>query len=426
MEAELKEKVEQCLNCKVKPCTKGCPLENNIPAFIEKVKQDKLEEAYEILSETTVLPAICGRICPHYKQCMGKCVRGIKGQPVNIGDIEKYIGDMSIKNNYKLPNCEQERNEKIAIIGSGPAGLTCAAFLRRNGFKVTIYEKYSQLGGILRNGIPNFRLDKSILDNTIQKILDLGIETKCGMELGKNLDLNELQKEYNAIFLAIGANITKKMEIKGEELTGVYGGNELLELNNHPTYVGKKIAVVGGGNVAIDCARTINKLGAKSVTIIYRREEEQMPAEKKEIEDAKKEGVSFLFKHNITQIIGNEKVEKIECIKTELVQKEGETRKSPVEIEGSNYTIDIDYVVMALGSKTEINVVKNLGLELTQEKYVKINDKKQTSNEKVFAGGDLVGEKSTVAWAARSGREAAESIGQFLCKQLVTKIPKRP
>lgn len=172
---------------------------------------------------------------------MGKCVRGIKGQPVNIGDIEKYIGDMSIKNNYKLPNCEQERNEKIAIIGSGPAGLTCAAFLRRNGFKVTIYEKYSQLGGILRNGIPNFRLDKSILDNTIQKILDLGIETKCGMELGKNLDLNELQKEYNAIFLAIGANITKKMEIKGEELTGVYGGNELLELNNHPTYVGKKL-----------------------------------------------------------------------------------------------------------------------------------------------------------------------------------------
>ena len=418
MEADIRKKVEQCLNCNIKPCTKGCPLGNNIPAFIEKVKQDKLEEAYEILSETTVLPAICGRICPHYKQCMGKCIRGIKGQPVSIGDIEKYVGDMSIKNNYSMCNCKQDKKEKIAIIGSGPAGLTCAAFLRRKGFKVTIYEKHSQLGGILRYGIPDFRLDKNILDKTIKKILDLGIEIKCEMELGKNLDFKKIQKEYDAIFIAIGANITKNMGVKGEELIGVYGGNELLELNNHPIYAEKNVAVIGGGNVAIDCARTINRLGAKNVTVIYRREEEQMPAEKREIDDAKKEGVKFLFKHNITQIIGREKVEKIECIKTELIQKEGETRKSPVEIEGSNYTIDMDYVVMALGSKTELNIVKNLGLELTQENYIKINDKRQTSNEKVFAGGDLVGEKSTVAWAARSGRDAAESI-EIFCKNKI-------
>ena len=253
MEAELKEKVEQCLNCKVKPCTKGCPLENNIPAFIEKVKQDKLEEAYEILSETTVLPAICGRICPHYKQCMGKCVRGIKGQPVNIGDIEKYIGDMSIKNNYKLPNCEQERNEKIAIIGSGPAGLTCAAFLRRNGFKVTIYEKYSQLGGILRNGIPNFRLDKSILDNTIQKIglkneniLKLEIVDEKGNSTGEFLEFDlediELPFKYQEIIERLKKSrqnlknqftiIEKKQDHKGKKLMSSNEEEKLKALNN--------------------------------------------------------------------------------------------------------------------------------------------------------------------------------------------------
>ena len=272
MNTEIKEKIEQCLNCKTKPCTQGCPLGNNIPIFIKNAKEGKYKEAYDILSETTVLPAICGRICPHYKQCMGKCIRGIKGQPVNIGDIEKYIGDISIKEKYNLPKCEQERKEKIAIVGSGPAGLTCAAFLRRKGFKVTIYEKYNELGGILRNGIPEFRLDKVILDNTIQKILDLGIEVKYSMTLGENLNIEQLDKEYDAIFLAIGANITRKMGIKGEELEGVYGGNELLESRNHPNYKGKKVAVIGGGNVAIDCARTVKRLGAEIVNIIYSKE----------------------------------------------------------------------------------------------------------------------------------------------------------
>ena len=414
MSIEIKEKIEQCLNCKTKPCTQGCPLENNIPMFIKKAKEGKYKEAYDILSETTVLPAICGRICPHYKQCMGKCIRGIKGQPVSIGDIEKYIGDISIKEKYNLPKCEQERKEKIAIIGSGPAGLTCAAFLRRKGFKVTIYEKYNELGGILRNGIPEFRLDKVILGNTIQKILDLGIEVKYSMTLGENLNIEQLDKEYDAIFLAIGANITRKMGIKGEELEGVYGGNELLESRNHPNYKEKKVAVIGGGNVAIDCARTVKRLGAEIVNIIYRREEEQMPAEKKEIENAKKEGIEFLFKNNIVKIIGNKKVEKIECIKTKLMQKEGEIRKSPVEIKDSNYIIDMDYVIMALGSKTDIQVLNKLGIELTQDKYVKVNNKNQTSNTKIFAGGDIKGEKPTVAWAARSGRDTAENIESFL------------
>ena len=294
MNTEIKEKIEQCLNCKTKPCTQGCPLGNNIPIFIKNAKEGKYKEAYDILSETTVLPAICGRICPHYKQCMGKCIRGIKGQPVNIGDIEKYIGDISIKEKYNLPKCEQERKEKIAIVGSGPAGLTCAAFLRRKGFKVTIYEKYNYLGGLLVHGIPEFRLGKDIVQKTVENILNLGIKVKYNSELGKDISIQELEQEYDKIFLAFGANCSSKMRVEGENLTGVYGGNELLEYNSHPDYKEKTVIVVGGGNVAMDCARTIKKLGAKEVKVVYRRAREQMPAEDKEIESAINEKIELL------------------------------------------------------------------------------------------------------------------------------------
>lgn len=414
MDSTITEKIEYCLNCKARPCTKGCPLENNIPDFIEKAKNGNYEEAFNILSETTVLPAICGKICPHYKQCMGKCVRGIKGEAVHIGEIEEFIGKKSIENEYKLSNFKEDRKENIAVIGSGPAGLTCAAFLRRKGFKVTIFEKYDKLGGILRNGIPEFRLDKKTLDKTIEKILNLGIDIKYNQTLGKNIQLDELIKKYDAIFIAIGANIAKEMGIEGENLLGVYSGNELLEKHNHPNYSGKEVAVIGGGNVAIDSARTIKRLGAKKVSIIYRRAEEQMPAEIKEIQDAKEDGIEFIFKTNIIKILGTEKVEKIECIKMELVEKEGETRKVPVEIEGSNYFKNIDYVIMALGSKTDKEYLKKLGIELNEWSYLKVNEKNQTSNPKIFAGGDIIGEKATVAWAARSGRNAAENIEEYL------------
>ena len=416
---EIKDKAAYCLNCKMKPCSKnGCPLSNNIPEFIQKIKEEKYDEAYKILCQTTVLPGICGRICPHQKQCQGSCVRGIKGEPVSIGDLEAFAFDKAKEQGIKLVNCweseikdnkQKNMNKKVAVIGGGPCGLTASAFLAKNGVQVTIYERYDYLGGLLMYGIPEFRLSKQIVKQTINDILELGIEVKYNQELGKNLELDELEKKYDAIFLAFGANISSKMGVEGEELEGVYGGNELLEYNMHPNYKGKTVVVVGGGNVAMDCARTVKRLGAKEVKVIYRRAREQMPAEDKEIEEAQKEGVKFLFQNNIVKILGNNKVEEVELIKTELVQKEGETRPIPVNIQNSNYKIDVDYVVMALGSRPA-DFVKNLNLDLNKWGNVEVNEDYQTSNNKIYAGGDLAGVRGTVAWAAYSGREAAKKI----------------
>ena len=413
MNENIKKYTEYCLNCPVKPCSnKGCPLNNDIPTFIKLVKEGKIEEAYKILSKTTVLGSICGRICPHMKQCEGSCVRGIKGEPVQIGEIEAFIFDEALKNKWykNIEKTSELEGKKVAVVGSGPAGLTCACFLARSGAEVTIFEKYNKLGGILRHGIPDFRLEKDILDKTIEAILDIGIKVEYNKELGKNIKLEDLEKEYDAIFLGFGANIPSKMNIEGENLEGVYGGNSLLEKGNHPSYRGKKVAVIGGGNVAMDCSRTINRLGADKVYVIYRRAEKQMPAESKEIEEAKREGIEFLFQNNIVKIIGNQKVEKIECIKTQLVKKEGETREVPVNIDGSNYEMDIDYVVMAVGSSPEKELVEKLGLKLNKWGYIDVNEKHQTSKEKIYAGGDLAGDKGTVAWAARAGKEVAEEI----------------
>lgn len=416
---KINEKANYCLNCKVKPCSlKGCPLGNAIPDFIAQVKEENYEEAYKILSETTVLPGVCGRICPHKKQCQGSCIRGIKGEPVSIGDLEALVFDKAMKKGYTLSKCWESKidsnskkciNKKVAIIGGGPAGLTCSAFLAKEGVNVTIYEKYDYLGGLLIHGIPEFRLPKEVVKRTVDNILDLGIEVKYNQELGKDITLKELREQYDAIFLSIGANVSSKMGVEGEELQGVYGGNELLEYNLHPNYEGKSVAVVGGGNVAMDCARTIKKLGAKDVKVIYRRAREQMPAEDKEVADAIEEGIEFLFQNNIVKIIGKDKVEKVELIKTELVQKEGETRLVPVNIENSNYTLDIDYVVMALGSKPS-EFVSKLGLDTNRWENIEVNENYQTSNETIYAGGDIAGVKSTVAWASKSGREAAKNI----------------
>lgn len=417
MKDNIKQKAEYCLNCKNPQCRTGCPLGNNIPDFIQKVKEDNLEEAYKILCETTAIPAICGRICPHQKQCQGKCIRGIKSEPVSIGEIEAYVGDWALNNTNSLLNCckdIQEKNKKVAVIGGGPSGLTAAVFLRKNGYKVTIYEKQKDLGGILKRGIPEFRLSNEIVEKTIEQILALGIDVQCEKELGKNLYLVDLKKEYDAIYLSIGANIPRKMAIEGEELEGVYGGNSLLENQNHPDYTNKKVAIIGGGNVAMDCARTIKRMGAEQVVVIYRRSEAEMPAESKEISDAKKEGVEFLFLNNIVKILGTNKVEKIECIKTELVQKEGETRKSPVNIENSNYILNMDYVVMAVGGEVDKDLIEKCNISTTTKKYVQVNENNQTSDEKVFAGGDVVGQNSTVAWAASDGKNVASKIIKFL------------
>lgn len=415
---KIQKYTDYCLNCKVKPCQKGCPLANAIPDFIQKVKNGDLEGAYQELISTTFIGSLCGRVCPHERQCQGNCVRGIKGKPVSIGEIEAFIFDQAFTNKWyqRIEKEEVVKGKKVAIIGSGPAGLMCSAVLAKKGAKVDLYEKHEKLGGILRYGIPDFRLPKEILDHTIEMILSLGIDVHLNQQLGEDFTLSNLEEKYDAVFLGIGANVSSKMQIDGEALHGVYGGNELLEYGNHPNYKGKRVAVIGGGNVAMDTARTIQHLGAEKIYVIYRRAEEQMPAEKKEIENAKKEGVEFLFQNNIVQIIGNQinNVKKIECIKTELIQKEGESRKVPVNIEGSNYRLDIDYVVMAVGSQTEKKVIKKIGLKTTNYGYIEVNENYQTSQEKVFAAGDLIGTKSTVAWAARSGREAANAIVEFL------------
>ena len=441
---EMQEKVNYCLNCKVKPCSnKGCPLNNDIPTFIRLVKEGNMEEAYYTLLNTSILGSVCGRICPHYKQCMGSCVRGIKGESVQIGDIEAYISDYGLEHNLikNIEKTEELKGKNIAVIGGGPAGLTASYFLAKAGANITIYEKHNSLGGILEHGIPEFRLDPKVLKKTVNSILSLGINVKYNVEVMTNnnqeitdttnnqerqdkktnniegklkeqektkISIESIASKYDATILAIGANVSSKMNIPGEDLEGVYGGNELLENKNYPDFKGKIVAVSGGGNVAMDTARTVARLGAKKVFVIYRRAEEQMPAERKEIEDAKKEGIEFLFQNNIVKILGETKVQEIECIKTMLVQKEGETRLSPVNIEGSNYKMRMDYVVMAVGSKPEENDIE--GFEKNKWGYVNTDEEKKTSIKNVYAIGDIAGNKQTVAWAARSGRDVALEI----------------
>ena len=414
MNNNIKQKSEYCLNCRLKPCSiKGCPLNNDIPSFIKNIKEGKYQEAYETLSQTTVLSSVCGRICPHKKQCEGSCIRGINGVSVDIGELEAFVGDLILKeglnNTIKNKNFNLKKKVSVAVIGGGPAGLTCSAFLAKEGVDVTIFERYDYLGGLLMYGIPEFRLAKDIVENTIKIVLDFGVQVKYNKKLGDNLNLDDLTNNYDYVVLTFGANCSSKMGIEGERLEGVCGGNELLENANYPDYKGKTVIINGGGNVAMDTARTIKRLGAKDVKIVYRRAKEQMPAEEKEILDAEKEGIEILFQNNIVKINGINKVEGVELIKTELIKKEGDTRLSPVNIEGSNYEIKADYVVMALGSKTD-EFVKNLGLELDNKNNVKVNEKYQTSNPKVYAGGDLIGKMKTVAWAAKYGRDISEEI----------------
>ena len=409
---ELKQKANYCLNCKAKPCSnKGCPLNNDIPTFINLAKNGEFEKAYEIITKTSVLPSICGRICPHYKQCQGSCIRGIKGDPVSIGEIEAFIGDMAIKHNYNIKKFDKQDlyQKNIAVIGGGPSGLTVSSFLARRGANITIYEKYSNLGGILTRGIPEFRLPKNIVEKSIDKILALGINVKYNMQLGKDFNLEDIKNKYDAIILALGANVSNKMNIDGEYLNGVYGANEFLEGLYNIDFNGKTVVVNGGGNVAIDAARTAKSKGAKNVFVTYRRSKNEMPAEKKEVEDAINENIEFLFQNNIVKIIGNNQnqVSGVQLIKTELVKNPNDNRLTPVNIENSDYTINANYVIMALGSHPA-NFVKNLGLELKSNGKILTNEFGQTSIPNVYAIGDLADNKSTVAFAAKSARIVEE------------------
>ena len=435
---ELIEEKNYCLNCKNKPCsTSGCPLGNDIPGFI-KAENDKT--AFEILCKTTVLPAICGRICPKSRYCQANCIRGIKQAPVEIGKLEQYIGDISIKNNYKIPKHIDEE-KKVAVVGSGPAGLTCAAFLAMKGIQVTIYEKNKKLGGILQYGIPSFRLDKKIVDESIKKILDLGIEAKTEKELGKDFTIEQLAKEYDAVFVSIGASKPKKI-LEGEN---ILSGNLLLDKMQKneevPNFKDKKIIVYGGGNVAIDVSRTLKRLGA-DVCIVYRRNVEQMPAEINEIKEAQSEGIKIIEKTNIIEF----KDGKANCIKTKLAeiveengngnepintineniknnieillqQKNMKRNKTRVEnIEGSNFEIEANYIILATGSQADQELLNKQGIETDKKGFIKIDNHNRTSLKNVYAGGDVVGEEATVTYAARSGRETANYITQMLQK----------
>lgn len=404
---EIKKQAEYCLNCKTKPCKSGCPLQNNIPEFINCIKEEKYEEALKILSDTTIFETICGRICPHKSQCEGSCVRGIKGESVHIGELEAFVGD------YALDNIESnileayDNAKKIAIIGSGPSGLAASYYLSSRGYKVDIYEKHSKLGGLLRHGIPEFRLEKEILDKWLDKyILNENVTAYTNIELVKDINISVLKEKYDYIILALGANVSSKMNIPGEEKEFVLGGNELLEYKNMPDFKQKKVVVIGGGNVAMDTSRTIKRIGAKEVKVVYRRAEKQMPAERKEIEDAKKEGIEFLFLTNMIKVLDG----KIECVKTELIKKEGETREYPVNVEGSNFFMDVDFVVLALGSTVDKKVIDKLGLETNKWGCIVVDEDYKTSDEKIYAIGDLAGTKQTVAWAAKSGFDCAKQI----------------
>ncbi len=395
---KIEELTNYCLNCKNKPCVKDCPLENNIPDIINFVKQEKYIEAYNELSKTTIMPSICGRICPHSKQCEGNCTRGIKGEPVQIGKIEAFIGDFALKNNIKYEKKDDYNNYSVAIIGAGPAGLTATTFLAREGINVTIFEKENYLGGLLVHGIPEFRLDKNIVKNVIQNILDLGVKIE-------NKSFIPNINNYNAILLSTGANEPIKLNIEGEDLEYVYQANTLLKENNHPKYIDKTVVIIGGGNVAMDAARTIKKLDAKEVIVLYRRSENEMPAEKNEIEEAKNEGIKFIFNTKPLKICNN----KIECIKTET--DENRTLK---DIPNSNYSINADYIVSAIGSKIDKTFIQDFELELNEKGYVKVDENNMTSKKGIFACGDLIGTKATVAFACRSGRDTAENILNFL------------
>lgn len=413
-----KEKIlelsNECLSCTSKPCINGCPLGNDITEFIKNIKTDNIKESFSILSKTSVLMPICGRICPHSRQCQGSCIKRFKFTPVQIGDIEAFVGDEALKNNWKFPVLSTRTNKKVAIIGGGPAGLTCAQFLDRFGVNVTIFEKHNYLGGLLQHGIPEFRLDKTLVNNWLDKIISKNISVRYNSELGKNIFIKDLISEFDALFIACGANISSKMNIPGENLSGVYGANEFLENKINIDTSNKNAIVSGGGDVAIDTARTLKRLGCNKVTIVYRRSEAEMPADKKELDAAKNEGVEFLLQTNILELQGIEKLEKIKCIKTDLIKKEGETRLSPININGTEFLLNADYVFMAVGSKPDTNIFNGLDIEKYTNGKIKVDSNFKTSIDGIYAGGDIAGQPNTVAWASKSGREAAYSILKYL------------
>ena len=401
-------KASKCLNCKNPMCRKGCPIATNIPEFISKIKENNYLEAYNILQENNLMSEICSTVCPVERQCMGSCVRGINGEPVQINYLERFINDWAKENNIKYDiKCKNISNKKIAIIGAGPAGLACSIELRKAGADVTIFEKEEMCGGILEYGIRDFRLSKNTIENLIDKVQALGVKIKTGVELGKDIDIKTLKEQgYEYIFLGMGAEKQTTYTLTNEQVYGIFKSDEFLKAYN----TGKQIknlgttVVIGGGNAAFDSARTALRMGAKEVYILYRRNEELMPARKIELQEAIEDGVQMVFQ---TKVIGatvaNGKLNQIECIKTKI-----ENEKA-VDIKGSNYMMKVDTVIFAIGSKANEQLLNKLGIK-TENGLVCVNENYMTNIDKVYAGGDLVETKSSVCRAIATGKKAAKAI----------------
>lgn len=412
---EIKEKAKYCLNCKLKPCSKGCPMNTNIPEFIEKIKEENFEEAYYILKENNIFSHICSIICPQEEQCEGSCVRGIKSNPTSIGKLEQFVNEWAKENNLQDKKIEikQNKKERIAVIGSGPAGIECAYELRKNGYQVTIYEKENILGGILTYGIPDFRLRKEYVNEIIEKLQETGVKFETGKELGRNLHIEELKKEYDAIFLGIGAEVPSKYDLGDFEQ--IYDSDYFLKMYNSKQTIENlgNVVVIGGGNVAMDCSRAATKMGAESVSILYRRDTENMPARKIELEEAIEDGVKPVFTTRVIKAEGKDrKIEKLQCIKTQVI--DGKAIDTP----DGEFEYKADTVIFAIGLKPNKNILEKENLEYNERGLISINDKCETNIEKVYAGGDLSESKSTVCRALGSSRKAAKAIMERLEKNV--------
>ncbi len=425
------EEASRCLNCKNKPCVSGCPVNVRIPEFVAKVAEGKFEEAYEIITSTNSLPAISGRVCPQENQCEGKCVRGIKGESVSIGRLERFCADYHMKHSDAKAVKPQSNGKMVAVVGAGPSGLTCAGDLAKKGYEVTVFEAFHTAGGVLVYGIPEFRLPKAIVKKEVENLQDLGVEVKTNMVIGRVLSVDELfEMGYKAIFIGSGAGLPSFMGIEGEDLIGVYSANEYLTRTNlmkaylddydTPIIKSKSVAVVGGGNVAMDAARCAKRLGAENVYIVYRRGMEEMPARKEEVHHAMEEGIIFKNLNNPVKILGDEngRVRAMECIEMELGEPDASGRRKPIAKEGSNFELPVDTVIMSIGTSPNPLIRSTTpGLDTNKRGCLVVNEATmQTTREGVYAGGDAVTGAATVILAMGAGKQAAQSIDEYLSK----------
>ena len=429
---EAMNEAARCINCKNAQCIKGCPVAINIPGFIEQIKEGNMEAAYQVISESSALPAVCGRVCPQESQCEGKCIRGIKGEPISIGKLERYAADWARENGIKPQGAKEKKGKKVAGIGSGPAGLTCAGDLARMGYDVTIFEALHEAGGVLVYGIPEFRLPKeAVVCQEIENVKSLGVKIETNVVVGKSVTIDELMEEegFNAVFIGSGAGLPKFMGIPGEQSNGVFSANEYLTRSNlmkafredsdTPIMKGREVAVVGGGNVAMDAARTALRLGAK-VHIVYRRSEEELPARVEEVHHAKEEGIIFDLLTNPVEIMADENgwVCGMKCIKMELGEPDASGRRRPVEVPGSEFVMDVDTVIMSLGtSPNPLISATTEGLEVNKWKCIVADEVHgKTTKEGVYAGGDAVTGAATVILAMGAGKAAAQGIDEYLSR----------